>query len=409
MKINITFIKIVLIFCVGIFLPWGRNSLVIGIYPPLFFVVSTLCLAAFLPITGIKVPPVVRWFLLFIIIHIILTVAILGKDYLFLAHVETQFLGSGQSYIRPGIVLSSIGQILFLISFLIIMSSVIQNKKEWIAFSFSFVCGLALVCFLKLATYNFFIERFTGGYNDANVFGISACVALFLSLMLLIAFKNYLLKITTAFLALFFLIMILLSQSRGAFLALLIGGSSILKNRGVAIYKILVSLVIVAVVLLLIRPLFPERFVNVNLWIEDRGSKRLDIWIIYLSHLRDFFLTGVGFSRSAEAISTGVLRMEYITHNIFLEILAEFGIVGFVLFSSVLKKFWTSINGISRIFPFANGVKPAFLSWLIGSCFISSFSQRETWFIFALMASLPALIGYSCGDDNVLKSSISRK
>ncbi|MFA5275588.1 MAG: O-antigen ligase family protein [Candidatus Omnitrophota bacterium] len=391
MKINLNLLKLFLVFCVGLFLPWGRNSLPIGIYPPLLFVVATFCLAAYLPFTGIKIPSSFKLFLLFIIAHIVITIIILGQNYLFLIHTEAQSLGSELLYVRRAPVITSIGQIIFLIIFFVVMMSVLKNKKEWLLFISSFLCGLVLVCSFKLVFYGFSEARFTGGYNDANTFGITACIAFFLAFVMKEGVRNRLLKVVSLAFSVFFFFMILLSQSRGAFVALLIGGCVLLKEKNLRLYKIIAVLIALSLFAVIVRPFFPERFSMLNSWLEDRGSLRLDVWLIYLSHFWDFFFTGVGYMRSADVISTGILRKELVTHNFFLQMLVEFGIGGLLLFLFTLKQIWSSLSRVPGHILFTPGIKAAFLSWLIGACFLSSFAERETWFIFALAASFIAL------------------
>lgn len=391
MRIYPNTIKLIIIFSVGFFLPWGRNALSIGIYPPLYFVASVFCLSFFLPFSGIRIPRIFKWFILCILCHIILTAVILGKDYLLSVRVETQFASGEQFFVRQAIVLTSICQAVFLIFFFTVMVSVIKQRKEWMMFAFSFLFGLTSVCILKLRAYDIDGWRFTGGYNDPNTFGIAACIGFFLSLMLKELFMNRMAKIASALFSVFFIIMLLFSQSRGAFLTLLIGLCVILKGKISFVHKILI--IIVGILLFFIlKPFFPERFSTLNSWVDDRGSMRLDIWKIYLSYFWDFFLIGVGYMRSADIISTGILKKEFVTHNVFLQILVEFGIFIFILFGLALKELWKFLKHIPQSLSWAPIAKAVFLSWIIGACFLSSFAERETWLVFSLMSSIVVLV-----------------
>lgn len=391
MKIKLDIIKIFFISCVGIVLPWGRNFPIPHVYPPLFFVIFTFILMFYLPRTGIRIPFIFRLFILYILLHIVLTITLLGNNYLSLVHVEGQLVGGIRSYYVSTTVFSNIAQLLFFICFFIIMASVIKNKMEWMVFVCSFICGLALACLWTLKSQGIANVRFTGGYNNANGIGISAAIAFFLSITMMGMLKNKLLKTFAIGLSIFFLIILLLSQSRGALVALLIGGFIIFKDNKLPLYKILLVAIFLFIVLILIWPLVPERFLIIDSWIEDRGTKRLDIWRIYISHFWDFFFTGVGYTRSTDVITTGLLGNAYATHNVFLELLVEFGIGGLLLFCLVLKNIWTSLRRLAGKFSYTAAVKATFLSWMLGACFTSSFVQRETWLIFALMATFPAI------------------
>jgi O-antigen ligase len=395
MKIHLDIIKIFLIACVGIVLPWGRNFPIPHVYPPLFFVIFTFILIGYLPQTGIRIPFPFRLFFLYILLHIALTAVLLGSNYLSLVHVEGQLVGGVRSYYVSTAVFANIAQLLFFIFFFIIMTSVLQNRTEWIVFVCSFICGLALACLWTLKTQGIANVRFTGGYNNANGIGMSATIALFLSMAMLGMLGNKLLKIFAIGLSIFFLIILLLSQSRGALVALLMGGLIIIKNNKMQWYKIFIVGIFILILLILIRPLVPDRFLFIDSWFEDRGTKRLDIWSIYLSHFWEFFFTGVGYTRSTDVITTGLLGNAYATHNVFLELLVEFGIGGLLLFSFVLRNIWSSLQRLSSQFTYTAAIKAAFLSWILGACFTSSFVQRETWLIFSLMATFPAIIGTS--------------
>lgn len=391
MKISVSSIKLVIIFFVGLFLPWGRNSINIGIYPPLFFIVATLCLSIFLFQNGIKIPKAFRWFLAYISIHIFLTTCILGKDYLFSTHFGRQLLSSGQYSLQQITILTNITQILFLVYFFVVVVSVIKREQDFIVFIFSFLCGLFLVCIFKLLVYGSSVDRFTGGYGDPNVFGIAACISFFLSLMLVGLARQGILKILGLFLAVFSFVMILLSQSRGAFAALLLGGYIVMKERKFSTYKIIILGFFLFMAFIVIRPFIPERLLALDLWVADRGTGRLDIWKIYLSHFFEYFFTGVGYARSPDVISTGILRKEFVEHNIFLEILVEFGIVGLFLFCRVLSDIWISLRNLNKVASYGAELKAIFFSWILGACFLNSFLQRETWFVFSLMSTFMVL------------------
>lgn len=396
MKINLGIFKKILIFSVGFFLPWGANFAEIGGYPPNYFIFSTLLLSVFLLYSGISVPFEFKLLILFLFFNIVVTAMIFGGDYLFLEHIQVRDLGQGSAYLTSDTNMRLIEKFLFLVLFFVMLSSVIKSRKEWIILAGSFIMGLAVVCFLKL---KFFISvfpavRFSGAYDDPNAFGMSACIAFFLSILLLSFAKNFILKVSLIGMIIFFSMMILFSQSRGALAALFLASFIFFKEKKLSVYKILfIGGISFLVIFFILKSFIPDRFINPEFWFYDRGSHRLDIWAIYLSNIWKYFLTGVGFLRGKDVISTGILGQEYISHNVFLEFFVESGVIGLFLFCFALRGLWLKVQSFAQNAPYKAALKALFLSWLAGAFFISSGMLRETWLVFALIATAPVLSG----------------
>ena len=394
MKLKVDTLKLIAIFFVGFFLPWGANFIEVGGYPPAYFIISTFILAIFMFFTGISLPWAFRLFVVFLLLHLAVTIMIFGGDYLFLEQIQARSLNSGTVYSVSESNLLLIEKMVFLLFFFIVIYSVIKKKNEWLTLAASFVAGLGAVCLLKL---KFIIAtfpevRFAGAYDDSNAFGVSACLAFFLAILLFNTVKKVTFRVILFSASIFFLIMILLSQSRGALVALLCASLIVLKeNRRFAFKLLLITIAIALIFFCFFKVLIPSRFLTPETWVDDRGSNRLDIWWIYLSSVWNFFLTGTGFLREKDVISTGVLGYEYIPHNVFLEILIDFGVAGLFLFCFFLKKLWLKLRHFPKSSFYAPVLKTIFVSWIIGAFFISSFILRETWLVFALIATAPAL------------------
>lgn len=394
MKINLGILKIMAIFSVGFFVPWGANFVEVGGYPPLYLIISTFVLAIFLFSTGISIPLAFRLFILFLLFHIAITVMIFGGDYLFFKHIQPRSIGPGVVYLTSDNNINSIEKFLFLIFFFIVLFSVIKKRREWFVLASSFIVGLGVVCLLKLkfAISVFPDIRFAGAYDDPNAFGITACVAFFLAILLFDSVRNLLLKSFFIAASMFFFIMLLLSQSRGALVALCCAFFIMLKEKKLPVYKLLLTAVIIFLVIIcFFKVLIPSRFLTPESWIADQGSGRLDIWMFSLSQLWRYFFTGVGFLRAKEVINMGILRNEYAAHNVFFEILVEFGLAGLFLFCFVLRKLWLGLKYFPKDSPYSPTLKAIFVSWIIGAFFIGSYVLRETWLVFALIISAPVL------------------
>jgi len=298
---------------------------------------------------------------------------LLGQNYFFQLNEKFNF------YSQETTNLTTIIKFMSFVLFYIVTSSVICRKKEFYVICGGFILGLFSGCLLKITDYIqlFPIYRFSGPYNDPNAFALASGIAFFLCLLLKSTRKYRLSSFVLMMLSLFFLAMVLLSQSRGGLFALIIAGLYFfIRNKN----KLKVfTIVIIACILLL--PLFGQRLTAVKDWSEDGGNGRLNIWWTYASQIDKYLLTGVGFQRSSDAISTlAIIGKDLIPHNIFLEVFVEFGILGIVIFIWLICSFWKKLKQ-----PVYERLKPVIIVWLIGVFFIDALVIRETWFIFILL------------------------
>ncbi len=374
LRIDTGFLKIIFIFFAGFFLPWGNSLKTFSVFFPYLLLIPTAFLTFFLfrPLRRISMPMCV--FISFLILHTMVTAIVIGPDYF--THVAVKF-----DYFEPD--LTNAMQVYKLASFIlyfVILSLVIVYKKEYMALCLGFVSGLAVGSILKFPEYlNYFqINRFTGTYNDPNVFAISAGVAFFLCLFLSQQIHRKIFSNMLVLSAWIFFILVLLSQSRGGILALVLAGCYFFRGHR-HFFK---GLFLAGIVCMLSLPLFSSRILDVNQWVESGGTGRIDIWAVYLSHMREYFLTGVGFGFSNNTISTrAVAGVNLIPHNFFLEIFVEFGIIGLLLLLAVLWYFWRLLTRNQQY----RTIAPIVIVWMVGVSFISGLLDRETWFVLVLL------------------------
>ncbi len=385
-KINFEWIKFFLIFCSGFFLPWGGNLEEVGGYPPVLFIVSVALLSFFLIKTGIRLPPLaVRVFLLFIITHIVITVLIFRMDYL---------LDSSLTFGRQSVVSETnarwILKLGFLIAFFFIILSVIRSKRELLVLTTSFVLGLLSTCLIKWDIFlqSFPFYRFSGGYDDPNAFGLSAGMA-FLFALFVVKETQKASKLIAFLLALLCLVMVVSSQSRGAWLSVAIASFYIAMRRSILNW---ISLIAIGIILYLCSSLLPDRLLDMQSWVDDGGTGRLSIWREYLSNMKEFFFLGLGFARENQITIGGIYGVEKIPHNFALEIFVKFGLFGLLSLLWMLWSFWKGIFAASLESADKTFFVSLFLFWAFSTFFLNSLMFRETWLCWGVLCFAVLLI-----------------
>jgi O-antigen ligase len=145
---------------------------------------------------------------------------------------------------------------------------------------------------------------------------------------------------------------------------------------------------------------------------DASGSGRTDIWTVGLRMVRANPAQGVGAGNYANStihylLEPGtLLRSDYIVddpkaaHNVYLQTLAELGVVGLVLFLSVIAFALRSLVGAARDFRAAGarGMEVLSRALLIGLCgllaalfFSTAIYSKQLWLLLALSVALGAM------------------
>ncbi len=127
-----------------------------------------------------------------------------------------------------------------------------------------------------------------------------------------------------------------------------------------------------------------------NIWL-DRGAGRLDIWIGGLRAARKYFLLGSGINTfpisytefsSYTPIYMGIYRG---AHNIYLSILVETGIIGFILFILVIVFHYIEINKYIKEKNMQTILLASFSSILFFGATIDILTSKFFWLMFILI------------------------
>jgi putative inorganic carbon (hco3(-)) transporter len=251
--------------------------------------------------------------------------------------------------------------------------------------------------------------RVQGGVGGANFLATGIVSAMALAGGLAAARRQPGLRAALLFAVAILALALVSTQSRGGLLALLAAALSalILFRRQLTTVLFLVVLALGATALsIAASPEAAERLT------EDTrgGSGRIDTWRVAREVSEDHLLTGVGVHNlhvhalryvdeldSVEAANT--LAREQVAHNVFIEMLAETGVVGLALFLAVIGGCLRAALRAARSFDalrepslaaMSRAVVVAMVGSLAASLFLSGGGGERLWVLFALG---PALLG----------------
>jgi len=230
--------------------------------------------------------------------------------------------------------------------------------------------------------------RFAATNFDPNEFGITLALGIPLAWYLVLHGRGAARIVAGASIPLA-CVAILLTGSRAAFLAVIVGLSiiplTVSPRSFVSWLKVAAVLVFAGVAVAWVVPsTLWERVLTVGQELEGGTmSGRTTIWDAGFSVFREKPLLGVGAGAFAAAVEPVVGARA--SHNVFLAVLVEQGIVGFVTFAALLlacawrighapaqqRRFWTSIA----------------ITWLIGALSLSWQSAKITWLLISLLST----------------------
>lgn len=201
------------------------------------------------------------------------------------------------------------------------------------------------------------------------------------------------------------LVSIMATQSRGG-LATAVGvlvvmfargdfGERLRRHRAAAVTTALLAAAgVLAAVMTFNRRFSPERVLS------DRASGRFDIWYVAFREWQDNLLVGIGGGgfkpRSVELLATepGVQLVKshlllsdgIEVHNIYLETLVEYGLIGFLLFVAVLVSTGVRLQAAAQRSrdPALRALPMVLLAFLAASFFLSVVNNKLLWILIGL-------------------------
>lgn len=240
--------------------------------------------------------------------------------------------------------------IIQLVGFFLLFYNIVKSQRELKLVLYSYTTSSLIVAIFALRNFLLYpMERQVPflSYQNSNFFPASISVPV-LFMILLVIYKKGLKKISWFIFASFALFTGLISQTRTFIVSFLTSISSMFYFPKTIIKKLFIILAIFVA----LAPFLPKALYNRAISIptaaqnpKDRGTARLDIWLVSLNIIREHPLTGVGLNNFRQAYLTtlpeteGIVRYKWSiedTHNIYLQTFAELGIFGLAIFMSII-------------------------------------------------------------------------
>lgn len=266
------------------------------------------------------------------------------------------------SVARKGSLLGGLLSVSFML-FAIVLMNAIETKKQLHTMVFFVICIGVLVSLYGFYQY-LFPAKFSGVWHDKEMFedisfrvystlGNPNVLGEYLLLVIPLAFAYFL--NSKAWLGkLFFLgccgammLCLVLTYSRGCYVGILIATAVflvILDRR----FLILGVLGLLALPFIL-PPTIINRFLSIGNMEDSSTSYRVFIWMGTIAMLKDYWLCGIGpgtdaFNMVYPAYAYNSISAPH-SHNLYLQIICDAGIIGFALFMAVLYQFYKGTFG----------------------------------------------------------------
>lgn len=333
-----------------------------------------------------KVPKFYKYFLVFVLFHTIIY-CLLNPEVLAIGREEQQSLN--EDFVIKE---SSSGEVIFrylyFAFFSFLLSFLLRKNNNLLIFSIFYNIGFSLTILSGgySAEYSG-LFRLSGGMADPNAMAMDAILAFFLSLF---AFKkgNIITKIILTICGIISLFALFMSFSRGAILSMIIC-LLIISLHHIRLYKIAtwgVMLFLGVIILFHSLPSDMKDIVAIRFSIEETsgsgGAGRTEIWNEYLKYWPTYFVMGTGMANCQSVLTNNKSSEKRVTHNQYLLVLVEYGIIGLMLYLMFFMYSWKfCFSCIGTSYQFL--IMP-FISMSIITVFLNIDNGRSFWIIIAI-------------------------
>jgi O-antigen ligase len=329
----------------------------------------------------------------------VLTVAVSGRlqrpgAVLFLAAAFTMSsLLSLLWTIAPGETIDRVLTYVQLLGVVWLVREFIHTREEHQSLMLAYCLG-GYVCIVDLMNRFIFGQefgayRYSAGYANPNDLGLTLALGVPMAWQLFLNRRGTIRILAATYLPLAALA-ILLTASRGAFVALIVASSIVpltLRGRSFRSVILMVALLLVTVELAtLIVPQYNWDRVLSTAEEARSGtmSRRTDIWSAGLQIFRENPLLGVGAGAFGAAIGP-FIENQTSAHNAYIAVLVEQGVIGFFVFAGLLAACVHCVYHLPQ--PDRKVWAVLGLAWLVGVMSGAWQYHKVTWLLFGLMAA----------------------
>lgn len=266
------------------------------------------------------------------------------------------------SVTRSGSLLGGVLSVCFLL-FAIVLSNAVETRNQMRFMLFLFV-GIGVLVSLYGFYQFMFPDKFSGVWHDKEMFedisfrvystlGNPNVLGEYFLLVIPIAFacllneKHWLVRFFYLGACGVMMLCLILTYSRGCYIGILVA---------FAVFLVLLDrrFIFLGVIGLLLLPfVLPQtilnRFLSIGNMADSSTSYRVYIWMGTIAMLKDYWLCGVGPGTAAFNLVYPAYAYNGISaphsHNLFLQLICDSGIIGFVLFALVIYQFYKGTLG----------------------------------------------------------------
>jgi len=187
---------------------------------------------------------------------------------------------------------------------------------------------------------------------------------------------------------------IIMSGSRGGTIGAIIATLILILRSGKP-YKVFAAVFIMMILAFIVLQVFMphsiiERF-KIDYIINAKAAGRVDLWKVGILAFLEKPLIGWGYNSfpiitAGEFPESEYLRVRYgqVTHNIYLQILCELGLIGFIIFILALYKTIKSALMLSDLYPIYMPISSALMGVLVISLSLGTLNYKYFWLIIFL-------------------------
>lgn len=391
--------QLLLLGAIGFFATWGegmqhvlpKSSVIYPILVALYIVVNFDRLSKVIKRRAI-VPQEFKFLFLYILIHTFVYILFNLQSIGFGTEVRMAN-EEGFSYGRAESGVIIVRYFLFFL-FSLILTVVLSNNRRLNFFSTAYVLGFICTILLGGASHGYgnSLVRISGGLKDPNAMAFDAIISFIFSLYLYGQNRNKTVKFLFIVSMIIEFLAIFLSFSRGAYLALMLWGFYYMYRKGLLnnVWKFsLAALTFFFIGYIAIKTIgidtevLEDRF-SVQEIKERRGASRGYIWEAYIDNIDQYALTGTGIANSSSVLKGNRFGVEenYETHNLYLQMFVEYGIVGLLLYLLYWRNFF-------RVYKKVTGGHFILISMgiilLVVTFFLNIDKGRTYWIVFATL------------------------
>jgi O-antigen ligase len=226
---------------------------------------------------------------------------------------------------------------------------------------------------------------------NADELGLIVALSILMALYLLTANKNLWIKALCWVLFLTGFTAILLTGTRGAMFAAVVGmaimsGPALSRmsrtQRGIGI---IVCIALVACTVFFVPKASIDRYLSTGTELtQGTLTHRTVLWAAGLEVFRDHPFLGVGAGAYGHAI-VRITDVALIAHNTFISVLVELGIVGALLLLILLASMFSSVLRLKNVEKWL--WLAVLAAWVTGACSVTWENRKITWLLFGLVAA----------------------